>query len=197
MQTVLTIRVDGNANQASLIRAAGLVLGNVMAGGRGIDAGDVQFSITEHGTLDEICAADEASRVRPMKQGALLASSDFIIGGDMGGTSLQGYLSEVPYKTLVKLFGQPDGADGHKVDACWTLTLRGDHVVTIYNWKNGKNYCGAGGTAKTEMVDWHVGGSDPKVVKALSNILERFDVPHSYTTGWGAAAAVTKVSIAG
>ena len=77
------------------------------------------------------------------------------------GSCLQGYL-DASYATLVQLFGQPDDGDGYKVDAEWTLYFAdgkgGGEVVTIYNYKDGKNYCGEEGTEVEDITDWHIGG---------------------------------------
>ena len=192
MQTHLIIRIDGDANQASLIRAVGLVLGNVMAGGRGIDAGGVQYNIAEHGTMAELWAAHAASLVRPMAQGDLVASTDFSVGGDVDGTHLVGYIKGVPYATLVKLFGKSGKGDGYKVDAEWDLTLKSGKVATIYNWKNGKGYCGPSGLNVDAMTDWNIGGKDLAVITELSQILERRNVSHSYSINWGKDATVVQ-----
>jgi hypothetical protein len=81
------------------------------------------------------------------------------------GTSLLGYI-DVSYSTLVELFGDPftgDDVDGYKTDAEWHVEINspdGDHVgfVSIYNYKDGKNYLGADGLNVSDMRDWHVGG---------------------------------------
>jgi len=77
------------------------------------------------------------------------------------GTSLSGYLN-VPYSKLVELFGKPDvPTDGYKTDAEWHLLIkeRGEETgfVTVYNFKDGKNYCGANGLNVEDISDWHVG----------------------------------------
>jgi hypothetical protein len=74
-----------------------------------------------------------------------------------GGTSLQGYVT-VSYDDLVEAFGKPDSVgDGYKTDAEWNLEID-DTIVTIYNYKNGRNYNGAQGLAVDQITDWHVGG---------------------------------------
>ena len=84
------------------------------------------------------------------------------VAGDMAnGTSLRGYV-DTSYANLVSLFGEPDEGDEYKVDAEWTLYFAdgkgGGEVVTIYNYKDGKNYCGEEGTEVEDITDWHVGG---------------------------------------
>jgi len=75
----------------------------------------------------------------------------------INGTSLQGYIN-CDYKTLVKVFGKPQGAyDDYKSDCAWDLVINGV-VCTIYNYKDGKNYLGSKGLAKTQITEWHIGG---------------------------------------
>ena len=64
------------------------------------------------------------------------------------GTSLQGYCT-LHFKTLVKIFGEPNGGGSDKSDVSWVIVLQDErsnderiHVVTIYDWKIGYNYCG-------------------------------------------------------
>jgi len=75
------------------------------------------------------------------------------------GTHLVGAI-DVPYKTLVKLLGKPNTiGDEYKVDAEWEIEVNGK-VMTIYNYKDGKNYNGKSGIATTKLRDWHIGGLD-------------------------------------
>lgn len=82
----------------------------------------------------------------------------FIRGGDTNFSSLQGYI-QTSYDDLVGCFGEPtsDG-DGYKVDAHWSITFADGVVATIYNWKDGPNYCGPHGTPVQRITDWHIGG---------------------------------------
>ena len=67
---------------------------------------------------------------------------------------------DVPYKKLVKLLGTPNiGSDGHKVDAEWNIRVNGK-FMSIYNYKDGKVYCGKSGIATTKLTDWHIGGAE-------------------------------------
>ncbi len=74
-------------------------------------------------------------------------------------TSLRGCITAT-YAQLVSTFGEPmkDGFDDYKSDAQWLVQFDDGTVATIYNWKNGKNYCGHEGTATEFIKDWHVGG---------------------------------------
>ena len=76
---------------------------------------------------------------------------------DICGTSLKGYLRDVSYHRLVVLFGRPNESDGEKSDAEWDIRFEDGTVCTIYNWKNGKNYCGKDGLALRDITEWHVG----------------------------------------
>ena len=76
---------------------------------------------------------------------------------ESGGTSHQAYI-DATYEEIVDALGQPNcPVDEHKVDVEWAFRLD-DTVFTIYNWKNGYNYCGESGTAVESMNHWHVGG---------------------------------------
>jgi hypothetical protein len=82
---------------------------------------------------------------------------------DVNGTCLQGEIT-AGYDELVSLFGKPQEADGYKVDAEWDIRFEDGTVATIYNWKNGKNYCGEDGTPTEQITDWHVGGDHKRCV---------------------------------
>lgn len=63
------------------------------------------------------------------------------------------------YKELVKLLGKPNReGDTYKTDAEWEIEVNGK-VITIYNYKDGKNYNGKHGIATTKLRDWHIGGN--------------------------------------
>jgi hypothetical protein len=75
------------------------------------------------------------------------------------GTSLVGGI-EVSYKKLVKLLGKPNSlGDEYKTDAEWCIVINGK-IMTIYNYKDGKNYNGRNGIATTKLTDWHIGGRE-------------------------------------
>jgi hypothetical protein len=80
------------------------------------------------------------------------------------GTSLVGKVV-IDYPTLKKLFGKPTKSDEYKSDAEWDIEFEDGVVATIYNWKDGKNYCGESGLPKTKITDWHVGGNDRRAVE--------------------------------
>jgi major membrane immunogen (membrane-anchored lipoprotein) len=79
-------------------------------------------------------------------------------GGNIDMSSLQGYI-ETSYADLVGCFGlHDDDYDDYKSDANWTITFADGVVATIYNWKNGKNYCGEEGLELADITHWHIGG---------------------------------------
>lgn len=85
---------------------------------------------------------------------------------DINGSCLQGSV-DCDYKTLVKLFGKPGKVDKYKVDAKWDIKFQDGTIATIYNYKDGKNYCGNEGTPKTKIRDWHIGGFSNKAVELI------------------------------
>lgn len=89
---------------------------------------------------------------------------------DINGTSLCDYI-RVSYANLVRVFGQPTSGDGYKVDAEWILEFDDGVVATIYNYKDGRNYCGEEGLDVEFITDWHIGGHQradvPERVKAI------------------------------
>ena len=89
----------------------------------------------------------------------------------VSGTSLQGYIT-FDYATLVRVFGkETSDGDGYKVDAEWELEFSDGVVATIYNWKNGKNYCDDDGLEVSEMTEWHVGGYSKQAVVNVTKLV--------------------------
>ena len=91
------------------------------------------------------------------------------------GSSLKGHLPHTTYDDLVCTFGQPtcDVGDGYKTDCEWLVEFEDGTIATIYNWKNGYNYCGVDGKAVEDITHWNVGGHDGNsylyVVNALAD----------------------------
>jgi len=76
----------------------------------------------------------------------------------VNGTCFQGELTAT-YDQLVEKFGEPgDSFDSYKTDAEWIIEFEEGSVATIYNWKNGKNYCGDNGLEVYQITEWHIGG---------------------------------------
>ena len=91
---------------------------------------------------------------------------------DVCGTHLIGGVI-CSYDKLVEVFGEPLEGD-YKTDAEWYLKFSDGETATIYNWKNGKNYCGDEGLDVEEITTWHVGGTkqivDTKINLLVGNI---------------------------
>jgi len=79
-------------------------------------------------------------------------------GGDATGTHLHGYI-KANYSDVVKVLGEPGTGDEYKTDAEWEFKVNGKQM-TLYNYKDGKNYLQAEGLETTEITDWHVGAND-------------------------------------
>ena len=96
---------------------------------------------------------------------------------------------KITYQELVDLFGEPTiETDGYKVDAEWHVSLRKtdtgwtapeDAFVTIYNYKDGKNYNGANGLNVEDITNWHVGGKARSHVDILEQYIEQTQPPES------------------
>jgi hypothetical protein len=86
------------------------------------------------------------------------------------GSWLIGYV-DVSYSTLVKVFGEPVESDGYKTDAEWQILFEDKTYATIYNYKDGKNYCGDDGLETLDITDWHIGGTSPKCVELVKTAI--------------------------
>ena len=85
------------------------------------------------------------------------------------GTYLQGYVEDLPYDMLIEAIGLPNSkGDEYKIDIMWCGTIDG-HPFTVYNWKNGINYCGEDGQLIQDMTHWNVGGHDKEIYHQLKD----------------------------
>jgi hypothetical protein len=89
---------------------------------------------------------------------------------DLNGTHLQGYVITT-FAKLIEIFGEPMEGDGYKVDAEWGIEFDDGSVATIYNYKDGKNYCGDEGLDVKDISDWHIGGLDKSVVEKIKSFV--------------------------
>jgi len=90
---------------------------------------------------------------------------------NVNGTSLIDCI-DVSYSELKKAFGKPSKYfDNYKSDAEWVVQFEDGTVATIYNYKNGKNYCGVNGLPKTKIRDWHIGGNSERAAELIKIIL--------------------------
>jgi hypothetical protein len=91
---------------------------------------------------------------------------------NVNGTHLQGYI-DISYDELLEMFGEQTTGDGYKVDAEWMLSID-DVVITIYNWKDGKNYCGSQGKQVQNIRDWHIGGFSKEAEHKLKEYVQQY-----------------------
>ena len=93
---------------------------------------------------------------------------------NINGTSLRGYIT-TDYDTLVKYLGEPNTGDEYKIDAEWDIEFDDGRIATVYNYKDGRNYCGAEGLPVDAITNWHIGGntdSAPVLVHSIINDVE-------------------------
>ena len=89
-------------------------------------------------------------------------------------TCLRGHIN-TSYANLVDAFGEPlkEGFDDYKSDAEWVVQFEDGLVATIYNYKNGINYCGSEhGTPTQYIKEWNIGGHDVAVVAHIKDALK-------------------------
>jgi len=92
---------------------------------------------------------------------------------DRDGTHLVGYI-ECDYQTLVDCFGEPkpEHCDGYKTDVEWRVAENSlSYPIAIYNWKNGKNYCGRFGLPVKDIKRWNIGGKNGSDVSLIEQVL--------------------------
>lgn len=92
---------------------------------------------------------------------------------DPVGTHGQGTI-QAEYWILEQLLGKPLWGDGHKTDAEWAIEYEDGVVVTIYNWKDGHNYCGDAGWDVADITEWHIGGKTPLALERIQNLYNNF-----------------------
>lgn len=94
---------------------------------------------------------------------------------DTGGTCLQGHI-DTTYENIVSVLGkQHHNGDDYKTDAEWNIKFEDGTIATLYNWKNGKNYCGEEGCELEDIIEWNIGGHSPRAVDLLTNLLNKSD----------------------
>jgi len=89
---------------------------------------------------------------------------------DYIGTHLQGYV-DTTYDALVAAFGKPTTADEYKVDWEWLVEFDDGTIATVYNWKDGPNYCGSEGLKASQITDWHIGGKGVRAITLVGEVL--------------------------
>ena len=86
----------------------------------------------------------------------------------INGSCMQGQIT-CPFSLLVTLFGEPEQGDFEKVDASWSVEFDDGVIATIYNWKNGINYCG--GPAINQITQWNIGGYEKAAAEHVRGIM--------------------------
>jgi len=93
------------------------------------------------------------------------------------GTHLHGYINRT-YAQLVEVFGEPHfryipraGAED-KIDVEWAFEFPDGRVFTVYNWKNGKAYCGTDGMDVEDMTQWNIGAHKMSSFHDLTELLD-------------------------
>jgi hypothetical protein len=71
------------------------------------------------------------------------------------GTSGQGSITAT-LRTLLKIFGQPNGQPSDKTTVEWVLQFENGTIATVYDWKRYE----LGTPEMDERTDWEVGGHD-------------------------------------
>jgi hypothetical protein len=90
---------------------------------------------------------------------------------DIDFTSLKGSIKTSYNNILNKLGPSQKDFDNSKVDAEWTIEWEDGEIATLYNWKNGRNYCGNYGDRIEDIINWNIGGFNHDIVSRLYNIL--------------------------
>lgn len=86
-------------------------------------------------------------------------------------SSLKGYV-KATYEQLEAAFGKPHEGDEYKVDWEWEIEFEDGTVATVYNWKNGPNFCGSLGLNRHQVTEWHIGGFGWKAVECVLSTLK-------------------------
>jgi len=88
----------------------------------------------------------------------------------IAGTSFKDYI-DISYNRLVKTFGKPNKGED-KTDAEWII-LTSEGCITIYNYKDGKNYLGNKGLKTKDITEWHIGGEIGRNEEKIKNIVTK------------------------
>ena len=83
---------------------------------------------------------------------------------------------DATFAELKHCFGNPRGShDDYKSDAEWNIKFGSGNLVeiaTIYNWKNGLNYCGAErGLRLCQMTSFSVGGFSKNALRLVESVV--------------------------
>jgi hypothetical protein len=99
---------------------------------------------------------------------------DIVKSDNIGGTHLHGHINH-SYADLVRVLGEPHQTftpeTGDKVDVEWGFKFPDGSVFTVYNWKDGKAYCGEEGEEVEDITDWHIGAHKQSTYDAVIDML--------------------------
>ena len=87
------------------------------------------------------------------------------------GTGFKGKI-KLDYYDILDRLGKPKECDGHKTDAEWEIEFYDGTVATLYNWKNGKNFCGEKGLALYQIDKWNVGGFKREALDKVNKLFK-------------------------
>ena len=90
----------------------------------------------------------------------------------ISGTSFLGDIG-LDYYDIVSRLGRPQDGDGYKVDAEWNIEFDDGTVATLYNWKNGRNYCGEDGLDLHQIDEWHIGGFNSYAIDRVYKLFKK------------------------
>ena len=93
---------------------------------------------------------------------------------ETSGTSLMGSIRLDYYDILDKL-GKPHESDLYKTDAEWDIEFDNGTIATLYNWKDGKNYCGKEGLFPYQIVEWYIGGFNQQALERVNKLFKEND----------------------
>ena len=90
------------------------------------------------------------------------------------GTGFEGTI-KLDYYDIVSKLGHPHDLDGYKIDAEWEIEFYDGTVATLYNWKNGRNYCGEDGLDLHQIDEWCIGGFGREAVDKVYELFHKED----------------------
>ena len=82
---------------------------------------------------------------------------------------------KITYQELVDELGKPKCFDDYKTDAEWNLLFSDGTYATIYNYKNGQNYCGEDGLETEDITMWNIGGTSEASANLVHNLFDTND----------------------
>jgi len=144
----------------------------------GLNGQELMFLAEELIEIDQSKAEAFASSLSAAIQDKYVSDlSNITKSSNTGGTHLHGHLNRT-YDQLVSVFGDPHfryipraGAED-KIDVEWSFEFSDGRVFTVYNWKNGKAYCGHQGEDVEHIKEWNVGAHGMSAYHSLKELLD-------------------------